>query len=151
MPRLSKADDAAYHTRYRELNRELLREKSRIRYMANIEAERERCRLKANGPKARNYQKQWAKENQARRTANENKRRASKLQATPKWLTNAHLGEILHIYEQAKELSWLSVGGLEVDHILPLQGKTVCGLHVPWNLQILPENLNRKKHNKVID
>jgi 5-methylcytosine-specific restriction endonuclease McrA len=73
---------------------------------------------------------------------------ASKIQATPAWLTSSHLEEIESFYALAKELQWLTSDTLEVDHIVPLQGDNVCGLHVPWNLQVLAATLNRRKGNR---
>ncbi len=76
------------------------------------------------------------------------KRRAAKLKRTPKWLTKEQFAEIEDFYTIVNDLSWLSEEPLHVDHIVPLQGKNVSGLHVPWNLQILPAKLNLSKSNK---
>ena len=75
------------------------------------------------------------------------KRHASKLQRTPKWLTEEHFEQIQEFYTLAKELQWLSEEKLNIDHVIPLQGEAVSGLHVPWNLQILNQSDNFKKHN----
>lgn len=82
-------------------------------------------------------------------TAAEGKRRAAKLNQTPNWLSKEHCFEILLIYKKANELSKNSNIKYHVDHIIPLQGKEVRGLHVPWNLQILEDKINIKKGNKV--
>jgi 5-methylcytosine-specific restriction endonuclease McrA len=53
--------------------------------------------------------------------------------------------EILTIYIEAQELG----PNYHVDHIIPINGKDVCGLHVPWNLQIITASENMKKSNKT--
>ena len=96
--------------------------------------------------------KSYAKANKSKVTAVKAKYRAAKYQATPDWLTKEHLQEIEEFYEIARDLAWLNEGEvLQVDHIVPLQGKEVCGLHVPWNLQILSKAKNISKFNKLID
>jgi 5-methylcytosine-specific restriction endonuclease McrA len=90
----------------------------------------------------------WAKANRGKLNAKRAKRRSVKLQATPKWLTEKHHQDMEDTYVLARELQWLSEEKLEVDHIIPLQGKDVSGLHVPWNLQILPKSMNRSKGNR---
>ena len=55
----------------------------------------------------------------------------------PKWLTDAQWEEIYGFYRLSQELT-RSTGILHVvDHIWPLNGINCCGLHVPWNLQII--------------
>ena len=94
------------------------------------------------------YERTYAKANPSKINAIGAKRRAAKRKAVPKWLTKEQLLEIQWYYDTAKELQWLSEESLEVDHIVPLQGENVSGLHVPWNLQILPESMNCSKGNK---
>ena len=96
---------------------------------------------------ARNY----GQNNKGIVNANTAKRYTSKIQRTPPWLTKKHLEDIREFYILAQELQWLSdpMDPLQVDHIVPLQGEIVSGLHVPWNLQVLPKSLNCRKSNRL--
>jgi hypothetical protein len=77
------------------------------------------------------------------------KRSVSIALATPKWLSNDQLYAIAELYSEAKALT-IEKGFLHhVDHIIPLLGKNVCGLHVSWNLQVITALENIKKSNKV--
>ena len=66
---------------------------------------------------------------------------------TPKRLTTTMLQEIKNIYAESARLSKTSKQQMHVDHIVPLKGVNVCGLHVPWNLQIIPDSENFAKGN----
>jgi hypothetical protein len=91
----------------------------------------------------------WRKENPEKHRAREAKRRSSKLNATPDWLTEDDHRDIESMYLLANKYTKLFGLEYHVDHIIPLQGKNVCGLHVPWNLQLLEAGLNRSKSNKL--
>lgn len=78
-------------------------------------------------------------------------RRARFRQATPKWLTAEHKLEIRLQYRLAIELSRRTKIRHAVDHIIPLIGENVCGLHVPWNLRVITQAENLLKSNKLVD
>lgn len=77
-----------------------------------------------------------------KRCFHEANRRAAKLLATPAWLTKEQK-------ELTKSMYLNCPDGHHVDHIVPLQGENVSGLHVPWNLQWLPAQFNRAKGNRM--
>lgn len=90
----------------------------------------------------------WSEENRGARNAITAKRRASKLQATPSWLSDKDHEQIKRIYTACSNVNKRTGKTHHVDHIVPLQGENVCGLHVPWNLAIIPASMNLSKSNK---
>jgi hypothetical protein len=85
------------------------------------------------------------------KAADERARQARKLKATPLWLTKEQLGEMKNVYVAAQKTSDLAGFKCHVDHIIPLKGKDVCGLHVPWNLRIVSQSYNSRKSNSIDD
>ena len=77
------------------------------------------------------------------------KRHSAKLLRTPKWLTPEQLFAVEFMYLCSKEFTKQTGVEYHVDHIVPLQGENVSGLHVPWNLRCITAEANRKKSNKV--
>lgn len=75
-------------------------------------------------------------------------RRAKKLKATPSWLTKKQKDNISFYYEVARLFSQLFGVKMEVDHVIPLKGKIISGLHVPENLQLMVKEANRQKNNR---
>jgi len=74
-------------------------------------------------------------------------RRARKMSATPDWLTGTQKAHIKRTYKLAQLMSEIADQQYHVDHIIPLRGEGVCGLHVPWNLRVIPAEVNLQKSN----
>lgn len=115
-----------YGIKYNLKNKLLLSEKRKKLRFENIE-------------KFKENEKRYRKNHSSYYLAQCNKRRADKLQATPKW---ADMQKIKEIYDDAKNK------GLTVDHVIPLKGKLVCGLHVETNMQLLTNIENSQKGNR---
>lgn len=103
-----------------------------------------------NPEKVKAYRKEYRSKNQSKFTALERKRYASKLQRTPKWLTEFDYLYMECLYQVAAMRTKESGQEWHVDHIVPLQGKTVSGLHVPSNLQVIPATENLRKKNTYV-
>ena len=104
----------------------------------------------ANTERAKVRSAAYQKANLAKYAQANAKRKAKKLHATPVWLTVDDFWVMEEAYKLARLRSIMTGVKWHVDHILPLQGKTVSGLHVPWNLQVIPERDNRRKSNRVL-
>jgi hypothetical protein len=89
----------------------------------------------------------WAR-NPEKRKAKRAKSRAKLAQRIPQWLTPDDWDRINAIYKQAADLEKQTPLRWEVDHIIPLNGKNVSGLHVPDNLRVIPREDNRRKSNR---
>lgn len=101
-----------------------------------------------NPEKLKAIYKDWAQRNKDKVNAKWMKREASKKKRTPSWLTEDDMWMMEQAYDIAAKRKQMLGGEWHVDHIVPLQGKTVSGLHVPWNLQVIPAVENQRKSNK---
>lgn len=117
---------------YRDSTKGRIQAYSRQHYLDNLDKYKERNR--------RHY-----KENRSYYAEKCMRYHAAKLRATPAWLTESDLDKMRAIYSEAQRLSEETGILHHVDHIYPLRGKTVCGLHCPLNLQILTATDNLSK------
>lgn len=116
--------------------------------------QKEKERLRAFGWKERNPHRvkmqsaRYYKENRQHliHLGAQSKRKVRR--ATPKWLTKFQKQQIALIYTVRDELTKLNGVQYHVDHKVPINGKIVCGLHVPWNLQVMEGAENINKSNK---
>jgi 5-methylcytosine-specific restriction endonuclease McrA len=120
---------------YYETNKETLKENMKSYYFDNREERR------AKG-------KEHYENNKSNYLAYSKTRKAMIKNRTPSWLTEEDYEKIVEIYILCKKMSDETGIQHHVDHIIPLNGKTVSGFHVPWNLQILTASENLSKGNK---
>lgn len=121
-------------------------------YQKNKEVQRERLLKwqRNNRDKTRAYCKKYYDDNKESEVFRAiNKRQARRGSKIP--LTAEQEQKIKDFYWLAKDLAAVSGETYHVDHIVPLQGKNVCGLHVPWNLQVIPADINLSKGNRYAD
>lgn len=126
----NKSAQAAYRKEYEKANKERIA----ARRAATLVERREVKRL-------------WRKNNLGLVLADCAKRRAAKLKRTPKWLTPFDKLKIECLYQLAAMRNRESGQKWHVDHIIPLQGAFVSGLHVPDNLRVILAIDNMRKSN----
>ena len=111
------------------------------------QANRERSKAwrKDNLDRSRTVVAQWHKDNPEKSSYHKAKYHYRKKDATP---DKRYLDDMASLHSICRKLERVSPIKYHVDHIVPLQGENVCGLNVPWNLQILPAQTNIRKSNK---
>jgi hypothetical protein len=144
--RCNSAPDAvvrlkAYAKQYYQQNAETIKQRSRDQH------ERRRDDP-AEIKRRREYGKQWRDEKRHMNRAKARAYYAARTKRCPQWVSTEQKWMMLEAYEiavlreRATGIRW------HVDHIVPLQGKIVSGLHVPWNLQVIPASENVRKSNR---
>jgi len=103
---------------------------------------------KNNSEYVKSYAKNYRQQNKQYLNFLCQKRKISLLHRTPSWLTEDDLWMMEEIYKFAAYRTQYFGFAWHVDHIVPLRGKIVSGLHVPANLQVVPWIDNQRKTNK---
>lgn len=126
---------------WRAENKEKVSESNKNRYYSDIESSRKRCRdlARKNSELRKEKSKEWRRKNKSKKREYDRRRIANKLMATPAWFEREM---VKNVYEKA------AIMGFEVDHVVPLKSKLVCGLHCWSNLQLLEREINMKKNNR---
>jgi hypothetical protein len=146
------ADNAKTRKFYRENRAAILAQKSEYGKRVNERDKARRRERYANDPKFRaatnaRTSRYYADKPEVFR-ARDARRRAEALKATPAWADHK---AIRAVYAKARRLTAESGIQHEVDHVVPLKGRKVCGLHVHQNLQVITRLANRRKFIKLVD
>jgi hypothetical protein len=98
--------------------------------------------------RAKKNHKKWRDTNPAKLAAWCRITQLKRENRVPSWVDDDLKQEMEDFYSAAHLFKIYTGKDYEVDHVVPIGGKTVCGLHVPWNLQIIERLENKKKSNK---
>lgn len=112
------------------------------------QAKRSRKWHEENREKSNDNHYRWVERNPHMANAAQMRRRARKLERTCAW---ADHDAIKKVYAEAKRLSLETGIEYHVDHVVPLAGENVSGLHVETNLQILVGRVNQSKGNRLLE
>lgn len=145
--------EAEYKRQWYLKNRERLLEKARNKDK-DAKAEYDKSRRALKGDELRAYDRERAQLPHRKAIKREwsRKRHMTIKQATPNWLTELDHLILKEMYHLAVIRSKALGMDFDVDHIIPLHGKNVSGLHVPSNLQLLPrkQNISKKNHFELV-
>lgn len=131
--------------RYRKKHRDTINEKARVRSKSTEGIKKRREYVLRNKDKIAAIKKKHYEENKSDYISRSNARRGL---IKKQRISNKYSDELKEIYKSSKNLTEFMKYPFEVDHIIPINHPDVCGLHVPWNLQILIKGLNLTKTNK---
>lgn len=138
---------------WREKNADHIKKYSLDYYKDNtlvIKVKKKKYRTE-NRDSLRESYNRWRRDNPERCTELSARRRARKRNATPKWLTEEDFKVMRTFYAESHRLTKETGIDHAVDHIHPLAGEDFCGLHVPWNLQVLTRSENSTKKNYLLN
>jgi len=113
--------------------------------------EYDRIRYENKGQEIRSRVKHYRKSNLPKVNAADAAKVKNRKHATPKWLNAIQRVLIAEFYEVAAAKTMQTGVAHHVDHIIPIKGKKVSGLNVPWNLQVLTARNNMRKHASFIE
>lgn len=136
-----------------EANQDRLKELWNKSYAKNAEKRRlEAAEYRVKNPdKVKEACRKSKAKNRAYHTYLESQRLEKIRQATPPWISKEQKEWIVDIYKCAKDIKECYETPTAVDHIIPIKGKNVCGLNVPWNMRVVTQSYNSQKSNNMED
>ena len=151
----SREKKSEWDRKSRESNKEKISARKHDWYVENKKeiGAKSKTRYAENSESARARSITWKENNREKHNAECMKRHTAKLQRFPMWARECQDIKFFleEIYDLAIERTLVTGVPHHVDHIVPLQGKKVSGLHLPWNLQVITASENCSKRNSFTE